>query len=171
MLVFYTWFLALRHMGSQLPDLWIEPASLALEGEVLTTGWPGKSLLILFNGWVIFHCIDGPHFAEFLLPVPKSCFRILDSSLRCHLKKDSSYWNQVQESSTKRSLRSETFLVVQWLRLDTSTAWGTDLIPDQGSHMPHGTAKRKKWDRQREVGAQPVVSCIHPSNMLCAPCE
>ena len=50
LLVFYTWFLALRHTGSQLPDPWIEPASPALEGGVLTTGRPGKSLLIPFNG-------------------------------------------------------------------------------------------------------------------------
>ena len=148
--MFYTWFLALRHMGSQLPDPWIEPASPALEGEVLTTGRPGKSPLIPFNGWVIFHCIDGPGFAELLLPVPKSCFRILDSSLRCHLKKDSSYWNQVQESSTKRSLCSETFSVVQWLRLGTSTVQIWSLIRDPICRMAQPKGKNET-DREKLV--------------------
>ena len=49
-LLFYTWFLAPRHVGSQLPDPWLEPAPPASEGEVLTTRLPGKSLLIPFNG-------------------------------------------------------------------------------------------------------------------------
>ena len=39
-------FLALRHMGSYLSDQGIKPAPLALEGEVLTTEPPGKSLTI-----------------------------------------------------------------------------------------------------------------------------
>ena len=45
------WFLAGRHVRSESsgPRLGIKPASPALEGEVLTTGPPGKSLLFLFE--------------------------------------------------------------------------------------------------------------------------
>ena len=39
-------FLASRHMGSYLSDQGIEPTPLALEGEVLTSEPPGKSLII-----------------------------------------------------------------------------------------------------------------------------
>ena len=37
-------FLAVRHSGILAPQPGIEPAPAALEGEVLTTGPPGKSL-------------------------------------------------------------------------------------------------------------------------------
>ena len=44
------------------------------------------------------------------------------------------------------SLPSEHSLVVQWLRLCTSTARGTGLIPDEGSKLPHfmQCSKKKK---------------------------
>ena len=38
-------FLAARHVGSQLPDQGLNPHTLVLEGEVLTAGPPGKSLM------------------------------------------------------------------------------------------------------------------------------
>ena len=41
----------------------------------------------------------------------------------------------------------ETSLVVQWLRLQASTAWGMGLIPGQGSKILHAIwcgQKRKK---------------------------
>ena len=38
-------FLVWRHVGSFLPDQGLNPHLPALEGEVLTTGPPGKSLL------------------------------------------------------------------------------------------------------------------------------
>ena len=41
-----------------------------------------------------------------------------------------------------------TSLVVQWLRLCTSTAWGTGSIPGQGTKIPramwHGQKKKKR---------------------------
>ena len=41
-----------------------------------------------------------------------------------------------------------TSLVVQRLRLHASNAGGKGLTPGQGrSHMPHGTAKRKKQNK------------------------
>ena len=39
---------------------------------------------------------------------------------------------------------SGTSLVVQWLRLCAPYAGGMGLIPDQGTKIPHGTAKKKK---------------------------
>ena len=38
-------FLARRHVGILAPRPGIEPTPSVLEGDVLTTGWPGKSLI------------------------------------------------------------------------------------------------------------------------------
>ena len=43
--VVYVDFLAMRHVGSKLPNKGLNPITLALESEVLTTGLPEKSLL------------------------------------------------------------------------------------------------------------------------------
>ena len=50
LLLFYVFFgfLATRHMGSYLPDQGSNPNPPTLEGEVLTTGPPGKSLYYIF---------------------------------------------------------------------------------------------------------------------------
>ena len=55
LLHFYAFFVFLvaRHVGSQLPDPGIRPTLPALEGEVVTTGLPGKSLLFVFEEWLI----------------------------------------------------------------------------------------------------------------------
>ena len=48
LLLFYIFFfLAMRQVGISAPQPGIEPALPALEGEVLTTGLPGKSPSIL----------------------------------------------------------------------------------------------------------------------------
>ena len=39
------WLFGLKASGILVPQLGIEPAPSALEGKVLTTGLPGKSLL------------------------------------------------------------------------------------------------------------------------------
>ena len=38
---------------------------------------------------------------------------------------------------------ARTSLVVQWLRLRTSTAWGTGSIPGQGTKIPHARLGQK----------------------------
>ena len=43
------WFFGLEACGSIAPQPGIEPAPLALKGEVLTTGPPGKSLSDVFK--------------------------------------------------------------------------------------------------------------------------
>ena len=50
-------FLATRHMGSQLPDQGLNPPT-ALEGEVLTTGSPGKSHTPGFQESLLCEMID-----------------------------------------------------------------------------------------------------------------
>ena len=46
--VLFSFFLAMKHVGSQVPDQGLDFHTPALEGEVLTTGPPGKSHLFLF---------------------------------------------------------------------------------------------------------------------------
>ena len=51
--VFMFWFFDHEVYGSLARQLWIEPTSSALEGEILTTAPPGKSLLVtvlIFSG-------------------------------------------------------------------------------------------------------------------------
>ena len=45
-----------------------------------------------------------------------------------------------------------TSLAVQWLKLHASAAWGTSLIPAQGTKIPHalGHGQKKKRERERE---------------------
>ena len=49
-----------------------------------------------------------------------------------------------------KNIITETSLAVQWLRLHTSNARGTGLIPGQGTKIlqaTHGVAKKKKKER------------------------
>ena len=43
-----------------------------------------------------------------------------------------------------------TFLVVQWLRLDTSTAGGRGSIPGQGTKIPHALGHGQKNKKGRK---------------------
>ena len=59
-----------------------------------------------------------------------------------------SYNKKIYEKECMRS-----FLVLQWLRLCASNAGGTDLIPGQGTRLPHTMChglQRKKKERDRE---------------------
>ena len=67
------WFFCLEACGSIAPQPGIEPAPLALKGEVLTTGPPGKSLsmflnddieIIAFWGWSDMMPLPGHHTGE-----------------------------------------------------------------------------------------------------------
>ena len=48
------WFFGREACGIPVPRLGIEPSPPALEGEVLTTGPPGKSLHLLLQGFFFF---------------------------------------------------------------------------------------------------------------------
>ena len=54
------WFFGLEACGILAPWPGIKPAAPALEGKVLTTGLPGKSLHIFLKSWVPFKLVEPP---------------------------------------------------------------------------------------------------------------
>ena len=58
------WFFGREACGILAPRPGIEPAPPALQGKVFNNGPPGKSLilLVLFNGYIVFHSMHEPQF-------------------------------------------------------------------------------------------------------------
>ena len=68
-------------------------------------------------------------------------------------------WERVNmQDRIVHSTNTGTSLVVQWLRLHTSTSGGVGLIPDQGSMTPHATqcgqTKIKKNNNNKQVSTE-----------------
>ena len=52
-------------------------------------------------------------------------------------------------------------LVVQWFRLQASTAGSEDLIPGWGAKFPHATQHGQKNKRREKIVSQPLVTLIN----------
>ena len=68
-------------------------------------------------------------------------------------------WERVNmQDRIVHSTNTGTSLVVQWLRLHTSTSGGVGLIPEQGSMIPHATqcgqTKIKKNNNNKQVSTE-----------------
>ena len=60
---FMFWFFGHEAYGILVPQPGMGPTPSAMEGEVLTTGWPGKSLILLkrVNGWCSYTDLSPLH--------------------------------------------------------------------------------------------------------------
>ena len=90
-------FFGHKSHGILVPQQGIEPTPPALEGEVLTTGPPGKSLFLIFgNGTTIFYLLSlktGNHLSDwFPSSQPHSQFQTIISIFWFYLQNTSWIW-------------------------------------------------------------------------------
>ena len=71
----------------------------------------------------------------------------------------SSHWSEWPLSKSLQII--ETFLVVQWLRLHAANAWSADLIPDQGTKIPHAV-----WHGQKDLKKKNCLQIINAGEVV-----
>ena len=73
--------------------------------------------------------------------------------------------NTIKKKKQKNS--TENFWTVQWLRLQSSTAWGTGSIPGWGIKFPHATWHSQKTNKKTEnkfyqrIGTACITNSCH----------